>query len=377
MTRKYELKKRAERQEETRRRIVEAAIQLHRTKGPGADDVQRHRRARGRPAAHALPPLPRRARAGARLLGSPLRAQPAARSGRVGGRSPIPASACASGLEALYAWYERNEDMFGCVLRDAEVDPLTRELFELRGGEPMGRIARRARERPGREQARRRPRSTSRSTSSRGGGWPARRAEAAEADAVIAPPRRQSDPAGLACARADHRREQRGARIFAPKGRDTRPTSDRVREAAFNLIGPVDGARRARPLRRLGRDGARGALARRGERASSSRATATPAGRSSGTSRSSALTGATVVCSGTCSRRSPPTARTLRPVLCDPPYGFAEPRAGSRPTSPRVLAPDGLRRLRDGARERAGARGAPRPHLAHVRLRTPYAVRAV
>src|SRR5438128_2673087 len=36
--------------------------------------------------------------------------------------------------------------------------------------------------------------------------------------------------------------EHRGARIFAPKGRDTRPTSDRVREAAFNLIGPVDGA---------------------------------------------------------------------------------------------------------------------------------------
>jgi 16S rRNA (guanine966-N2)-methyltransferase len=34
----------------------------------------------------------------------------------------------------------------------------------------------------------------------------------------------------------------KGARIFAPKGLDTRPTSDRVREAAFNLIGPVDGA---------------------------------------------------------------------------------------------------------------------------------------
>jgi 16S rRNA (guanine966-N2)-methyltransferase len=34
----------------------------------------------------------------------------------------------------------------------------------------------------------------------------------------------------------------RGARIFAPKGLDTRPTGDRVREAAFNLIGPVDGA---------------------------------------------------------------------------------------------------------------------------------------
>jgi 16S rRNA (guanine966-N2)-methyltransferase len=36
--------------------------------------------------------------------------------------------------------------------------------------------------------------------------------------------------------------ERRGARIFAPPGRDTRPTSDRVREAAFNLIGPVDDA---------------------------------------------------------------------------------------------------------------------------------------
>jgi 16S rRNA (guanine966-N2)-methyltransferase len=33
---------------------------------------------------------------------------------------------------------------------------------------------------------------------------------------------------------------RKGARIFAPKGVDTRPTADRVREAAFNLIGPVD-----------------------------------------------------------------------------------------------------------------------------------------
>jgi 16S rRNA (guanine966-N2)-methyltransferase len=36
--------------------------------------------------------------------------------------------------------------------------------------------------------------------------------------------------------------EKRGAKIFAPKGHDTRPTGDRVREAAFNLIGPIDGA---------------------------------------------------------------------------------------------------------------------------------------
>jgi 16S rRNA (guanine966-N2)-methyltransferase len=35
---------------------------------------------------------------------------------------------------------------------------------------------------------------------------------------------------------------RRGARIFAPRGLDTRPTGDRVREAVFNLVGPVDGA---------------------------------------------------------------------------------------------------------------------------------------
>lgn len=32
---------------------------------------------------------------------------------------------------------------------------------------------------------------------------------------------------------------RKGARIFAPKS-ETRPTGDRVREAAFNLIGPVE-----------------------------------------------------------------------------------------------------------------------------------------
>jgi 16S rRNA (guanine966-N2)-methyltransferase len=34
----------------------------------------------------------------------------------------------------------------------------------------------------------------------------------------------------------------RGRTIVAPPGLITRPTGDRVREAAFNLIGPVDGA---------------------------------------------------------------------------------------------------------------------------------------
>jgi 16S rRNA (guanine966-N2)-methyltransferase len=34
----------------------------------------------------------------------------------------------------------------------------------------------------------------------------------------------------------------KGRRITAPRGAHTRPTGDRVREALFNLVGPVDGA---------------------------------------------------------------------------------------------------------------------------------------
>jgi 16S rRNA (guanine966-N2)-methyltransferase len=36
---------------------------------------------------------------------------------------------------------------------------------------------------------------------------------------------------------------RKGHKLAAPHGLDTRPTSDRVRENIFNLIGPLDGAR--------------------------------------------------------------------------------------------------------------------------------------
>jgi 16S rRNA (guanine966-N2)-methyltransferase len=36
---------------------------------------------------------------------------------------------------------------------------------------------------------------------------------------------------------------KKGHRISAPKGVVTRPTGDRVREAVFNIVGPVEGAR--------------------------------------------------------------------------------------------------------------------------------------
>jgi 16S rRNA (guanine966-N2)-methyltransferase len=36
---------------------------------------------------------------------------------------------------------------------------------------------------------------------------------------------------------------RRGATLIAPRGRATRPTSDRVRESLFSILGSVDGAR--------------------------------------------------------------------------------------------------------------------------------------
>ncbi len=36
---------------------------------------------------------------------------------------------------------------------------------------------------------------------------------------------------------------RKGHKLAAPRGLDTRPTSDRVRESIFNLVGPVDAAK--------------------------------------------------------------------------------------------------------------------------------------
>jgi AcrR family transcriptional regulator len=139
VTRKYELKRRAERQEETRHRIVEAAIELHCTKGPARTTlsdiarlagVQRHTLYRHFPDERSL-----------YLACSGLHMERSA---------PPDAEAWSSiadleerrrrGLTELYTWYERNQEMFGNVLRDAEVHPLTGEMFVLRAGEAMGRM---------------------------------------------------------------------------------------------------------------------------------------------------------------------------------------------------------------------------------------------
>jgi AcrR family transcriptional regulator len=133
VARKYELRKRAERQEDTRRRIVEAAVDLHGTVGPVkttvsaiADraGVQRHTYYRHFPDDRSL------------ML---------ACSGLYASRNPLPDpdpwravadpdTRLRRGLDELYAYYESNEPMLSNVTRDAEIDPLTAEAAELRFG---------------------------------------------------------------------------------------------------------------------------------------------------------------------------------------------------------------------------------------------------
>jgi len=134
---------------------------------------------------------------------------------------------------------------------------------------------------------------------------------------------------------------RKGARIVAPKGVDTRPTGDRVREAAFNLIGPVDGAS---VLDLYAGSGAMGleALSRGAERAvfvESDREACRAIERNLA---KLGLTGARVVC-GDVLRFLATERGPWDLVLVDPPYEMVESlQMRLAPYLTAVLAEDGL-----------------------------------
>lgn len=121
MARKYELRERAARMEETRRRIVDAAVELHTTIGPATTSlaavaeragVQRHtlyRHFRDREALFA------------------------ACSAHWRELHPFPDSARTDGLEgaldALYGWYEEVEPDLVLFRRDMEADEAVAEVM--------------------------------------------------------------------------------------------------------------------------------------------------------------------------------------------------------------------------------------------------------
>ena len=141
----------------------------------------------------------------------------------------------------------------------------------------------------------------------------------------------------------------RGARIAAPKGRDTRPTGDRVREAAFNLIGPVDDAS---VLDLFAGSGAMGieALSRGAASVTfveSDRAACRTIFENLERLR---LTGARVTCGDAIWELRRDT-RTYDLVLVDPPYeAWAELEPKLAEHLPKVLAPAGLLVVETGSR---------------------------
>src|SRR5207249_4582364 len=130
---------------------------------------------------------------------------------------------------------------------------------------------------------------------------------------------------------------RRGHRIEAPKGLATRPTSDRVRENAFNLIGPLEGAD---VLDLFAGSGAMGleALSRGAASAVFVEANR-DACRAINANLDKLRLEATVLCQDVL-RALAAEPRTYDLVLCDPPYDF-EHRGELARHLERILAPDG------------------------------------
>jgi 16S rRNA (guanine966-N2)-methyltransferase len=147
--------------------------------------------------------------------------------------------------------------------------------------------------------------------------------------------------------------EKRGARIVAPKGHDTRPTGDRVREAAFNLIGPVDDAR---VLDLFAGSGAYGLEALSRGAASAVFAEADRAACEAIRQNLAKLrfTGATLLCRDAIQVLSEEAGagRRYDLVLADPPYRmFSDVQTALATYLPRVLAQDGLAVVETHAKE--------------------------
>lgn len=139
MPRTYTKGKRAEKEAETRQRIVEAALQLHGEIGPTNTTISL---------------IAERARVQRHTVYAHLpddRAVFIACSGLFDERAPVPSPDEWAGIEdpaarltvalrALYAWYASNDAVITHVLRDAEQNAVLREISDLRFGVPFGAI---------------------------------------------------------------------------------------------------------------------------------------------------------------------------------------------------------------------------------------------
>jgi AcrR family transcriptional regulator len=131
--RKYELKKRAEQLAETRRRITEATIELHRTVGPAGTQISEIARRAGVQRVTVYNHFPD----DASLFD--------ACSAHWRGLHPAPDPTAWDGdlrtaLRELYAWYRETEPMTANVLRDAQTLPALRAIIEGGLGAYLGAV---------------------------------------------------------------------------------------------------------------------------------------------------------------------------------------------------------------------------------------------
>jgi AcrR family transcriptional regulator len=127
--RKYELKKRAEALEETRRRITEVTIDLHRTVGPAATRITDIAERAGVQRATVYNHFPDEAS----LLAScsaHWRAQHPSPDPVPWREIEDPSERLRVGLGELYAWYRGTEPMTANVLLDAELIPALKQLID-------------------------------------------------------------------------------------------------------------------------------------------------------------------------------------------------------------------------------------------------------
>jgi len=134
--RHYTLKRRAENQAETRRRIVKATVDLHAELGPAHTSITAVAERAGVQRHTVYAHFPTERELGLACSGMALERDPLPDE-RAWRAITDPDQRVRRGLSEIYAWYARNAALVSCVMRDAEIDPLTRNIVRLRIGSRM------------------------------------------------------------------------------------------------------------------------------------------------------------------------------------------------------------------------------------------------